>query len=280
MRDPHDTAQSTYDAAVQQEFDSQAALDDQQKLLDEATSQLPDPGKEKLAELKKQIEIVNKPRGKGKARAQRDIDKLVDDQNLELQDVYTLLTSRPDLVQNLKQDKAAAAKALTELNKHKSKVQAKKTAIGDLTNQNEQLTKLTKLEMLKVLSTAHSQGLTLEAPQVKTALSGIQQAAVPEAAQGFSVIRPVREFFGTVRNAFRPSSSSAQPQPTKPPAPASGNPGDSSGDPQGGTVPGAGDSGAVVPDGSAPLPSTGDAPNGNTPTDPGDVPDGSKTPQS
>ncbi len=238
LKNGHDKAERKFEEAQQRELESAEILAAHDKMLAEAKAALPEPGKAKLPELEKQMAIIDKPRGKGKQKAQRAIDAMVDDQDLGLQDIYILLGNGPDLVKNNKQDKAALAKARGALDQHKGAVATKHTAIDDFSGQNEQIAKLTRLEMLKRLSTAHAQGLTLEEPQIQSALTEIQRTAVPEAT-GFSVIRPVREFLGTVSRAIRPSAS-VQPQPANPeptpanPEPTPSNPEGGGSDPQGG----------------------------------------------
>ena len=100
-------------------------------------------------------------------------------------------------------------------------VNEKQAEIRKFIANNQEISKLTNLEILKRFRTAHEQGLTVESPEV---IADLEQIHAEEALFRFGPLNALREFWGTVRAAMlslrsTPTPAAATPSTTIPATP-------------------------------------------------------------
>ena len=202
-----------YDQAAEKTDDIQQSLTSNTEKIKEAEQGLPDPDKGKL--LREFFEIVESKTGAKQADAKKWIRDNVTGRHgdSDLKNVHDLLLKNRKLAADLTNAQEALDTVKAEREAQQIEVNGKQAEIRKFIANNQEISKLTNLEILKRFRTAHEQGLTVESPEV---IADLEQIHAEETLFKSGPLNALREFWGTMRAAMPSLRSTSTPAATAP----------------------------------------------------------------
>ena len=202
-----------YDQAAEKTDDIQQSLTSNTEKIKEAEQGLPDPDKGKL--LREIFEIAESKTGAKQTVAKKWIRDNVTGRHgdSDLKNVHDLLLKNRKLAADLTNAQEALDTVKAEREAQQIEVNEKQAEVRKFIANNQEISKLTNLEILKRFRTAHEQGLTVESPEV---IADLEQIHAEEALFKSGPLNALREFWGTVRAAMPSWRSTPTPATTAP----------------------------------------------------------------